>query len=151
MKRKYLKENQFYIVDAQNQNIGRLATRIASILIGKHKSTFLYNEDSGDFVVVINASKVSISGRKIDQKIYRYHSGRPGGMKVKTFKEIQKTKPEQLIEKAVKGMLPKGPLGRSIFKKLRVKSSVNYIKKFKQEIYFQSESTSNYFDFFSKI
>jgi large subunit ribosomal protein L13 len=147
MKRKYSKENLFHIVDAQNQNIGRLATQIASILIGKHKTTFVYNEANGDCVTVINACKVSISGRKFDQKIYRYHSGRPGGMKVKTFKEIQKIKPEQLIEKAVKGMLPKGPLGRSIFKKLRVDSDANYIKKFQQEIYFQDESMSDYFDF----
>jgi large subunit ribosomal protein L13 len=147
MKRKYLKENLFYIVDAQNQNIGRLATQIASILIGKHKPTFIYNETNGDYVIVVNAYKVSISGRKMDQKIYRYHSGRPGGMKVKTFKEIQKVKPDQLIEKAVKGMLPKGPLGRSIFKKLRVKSNINYIRKFQQEIYFQSGNISDYCDF----
>lgn len=113
-------EKKWYIVDATDKRLGRLATEIASILRGKNKPTFTPNMDTGDFVVVINAEKVDVTGRKREQKLYRRHSGRPGGMKVETFEQLQVRIPERIIEKAVKGMLPKNALGRKLFTNLKV-------------------------------
>ncbi|MBT9312310.1 50S ribosomal protein L13 [Leptothoe kymatousa] len=113
-------EKKWYIVDATDKRLGRLATEIASILRGKNKPTFTPNMDTGDFVIVINAEKVSVTGRKREQKLYRRHSGRPGGMKVETFEQLQARIPERIIEKAVKGMLPKNALGRKLFTNLKV-------------------------------
>ena len=113
-------EKKWYIVDAADKRLGRLATEIASILRGKNKPTFTPNMDTGDFVIVINAEKIDVTGRKREQKLYRRHSGRPGGMKVETFAQLQKRIPERIIEKAVKGMLPKNALGRKLFTNLKV-------------------------------
>ncbi len=113
-------EKKWYVVDATDQRLGRLATQIATVLRGKHKAEFTPFLDTGDFVIVINAEKVDVTGNKRSQKLYRRHSGRPGGMKVETFGHLQKRLPERIIEKAVKGMLPKNALGRKLFTKLKV-------------------------------
>ncbi len=113
-------EQKWYVVDAADQRLGRLATEIAMILRGKKKPNFTPNMDTGDFVIVTNAEKVVVTGRKNEQKLYRRHSGRPGGMKVETFDQLQARIPERIIEKAVKGMLPKNALGRKLFTKLKV-------------------------------
>ena len=113
-------DQKWFVVDAADQRLGRLATEVAMILRGKNKPTYTPNMDTGDFVVVINAEKVIVTGRKNEQKLYRRHSGRPGGMKVETFDQLQARIPERIIEKAVKGMLPKNVLGRKLFTKLKV-------------------------------
>ena len=111
---------QWYLVDAENQTLGRLATEVASVLRGKNKPNFTPHLDIGDFVVVVNAEKVLVTGKKSEQKLYRRHSGRPGGMKVETFNALQKRIPERIVEKAIKGMLPHNSLGRQLFRKLKV-------------------------------
>ena len=111
---------QWYLVDAENQTLGRLATEVASVLRGKNKPNFTPHLDTGDFVVVINAEKIQVTGKKAEQKLYRRHSGRPGGMKVETFKALQSRIPERIVEKAIKGMLPHTRLGRQLFTKLKV-------------------------------
>ena len=113
-------ERDWYVVDAAGQHLGRLATEIARIIRGKHKPTFTPHLDTGDVVIVLNAEKVVVTGRKTDQKLYRRHSGRPGGMKVETFRQLQQRIPERIIETAVRGMLPKNRLGRQLFNKLKV-------------------------------
>jgi len=113
-------ERQWYLVDAENQTLGRLATEVASVLRGKTKACYTPHLDTGDFVVVINADKVRVSGNKPQQKLYRRHSGRPGGMKVETFAHLQERLPERIVEKAIKGMLPHNALGRQLFRKLKV-------------------------------
>ena len=113
-------EQKWYLVDATDQRLGRLATEIAMILRGKKKPTYTPHMDTGDFVIVVNAEKVMVTGRKPQQKLYRRHSGRPGGMKQETFEKLQSRIPERIIEKAVKGMLPKNALGRKLFTKLKV-------------------------------
>lgn len=111
---------KWYVVDAADQRLGRLATQIAMVLRGKNKPEYTPFMDTGDFVIVINADKVDVTGKKRQQKLYRRHSGRPGGMKIETFAALQKRVPERIIEKAVKGMLPKNTLGRQLFTKLKV-------------------------------
>ena len=113
-------ERHWYVVDAENQCLGRLATEVASVLRGKNKPTYTPHLDTGDFVVVVNAEKIKVSGRKPQQKLYRRHSGRPGGMKVETFEALQERIPERIVEKAIKGMLPHNALGRQMFRKLKV-------------------------------
>lgn len=113
-------QRDWYVVDAAEQRLGRLATEIAMVLRGKNKPQFTPHMDAGDFVVVVNAEKVVVTGKKSSQKLYRRHSGRPGGMKTETFEHLQARIPERIIEKAVKGMLPKNNLGRQLFKKLKV-------------------------------
>ncbi|MEM9924715.1 MAG: 50S ribosomal protein L13 [Cyanobacteria bacterium P01_D01_bin.50] len=113
-------ERDWYVVDAADQRLGRLATEIAMILRGKNKPQFTPYMDAGDFVIVVNAEKVVVTGKKSSQKLYRRHSGRPGGMKTETFEKLQARLPERILEKAVKGMLPKNNLGRQLFKKLKV-------------------------------
>jgi large subunit ribosomal protein L13 len=113
-------EAKWYIVDAADQRLGRLATVIAMALRGKNKPTFTPHIDTGDFVVVINAEKVQVTGKKSNQKLYRRHSGRPGGMKTETFAKLQARIPERIIEQAVKGMLPKNSMGRHLFTKMKV-------------------------------
>ncbi|BAU67057.1 50S ribosomal protein L13 [Stanieria sp. NIES-3757] len=115
-------EQKWYVVDAAEKRLGRLASEIAIILRGKNKPTFTPHMDTGDFVIVVNADKVVVTGRKSNQKLYRRHSGRPGGMKVETFEQLQARIPERIIEQAVKGMLPKNSLGRKLFTKLKVYS-----------------------------
>jgi len=111
---------QWYLVDAEDQTLGRLATEVASVLRGKNKPYFTPHLDTGDFVVVVNAEKVRVTGNKATQKLYRRHSGRPGGMKVETFEALQNRIPERIVEKAIKGMLPHNALGRQLFRKLKV-------------------------------
>ena len=113
-------DRQWYLVDAENQTLGRLATEVASVLRGKNKASYTPHLDTGDFVVVVNADKVRVSGSKPQQKLYRRHSGRPGGMKVETFAHLQERLPERIVEKAIKGMLPHNALGRQMFRKLKV-------------------------------
>ena len=110
----------WYLVDAQGKTLGRLASEIAHRLRGKHKPEFTPHMDTGDYIVVINARDIRVTGRKITNKIYYHHSGYPGGIKSVTLGKLLQTKPEQVIEQAVKGMLPKGPLGRAMFRKLHV-------------------------------
>ncbi|MGL5922611.1 50S ribosomal protein L13 [Chroococcidiopsis sp.] len=111
---------QWYLVDAADQRLGRLATEIANILRGKNKPEFTPHMDTGDFVIVVNADKIKVTGKKRSQKLYRRHSGRPGGMKTETFAQLQARIPERIVEQAVKGMLPKNSLGRQLFTKLKV-------------------------------
>jgi large subunit ribosomal protein L13 len=113
-------ERDWYVVDATNQRLGRLATEIAMVLRGKKKPQYTPHMDTGDFVIVVNAEKVEVTGKKRTQKVYRRHSGRPGGMKTETFDKLQQRLPERILEKAVKGMLPKNSLGRQLFTKLKV-------------------------------
>jgi len=113
-------EKKWYIIDADGKILGRLATRIATMLRGKQKLDFTPNVDRVDYVICINASKVKVTGRKETQKIYTRYTGYPGGLKKTTLKEMRAKKPEEIIYHAVKGMLPKGPLGRKIIKKLKV-------------------------------
>jgi large subunit ribosomal protein L13 len=110
----------WWVVDATGKPLGRLASHVAAILRGKHKPTFTPHEDAGDFVVVVNADKVLLTGNKLDQKLYSHHSGIPGGFKQVSYRTLLSHKPEFPIEKAVKGMLPKNVLGRQMFGKLKV-------------------------------
>jgi large subunit ribosomal protein L13 len=119
-------EAKWYIVDAADQRLGRLATAIAMVLRGKNKPTFTPHIDTGDFVVVINAEKVQVTGKKSTQKLYRRHSGRPGGMKTETFAKLQVRIPERIIEQAVKGMLPKNSMGRHLFTKMKVYAGTDH-------------------------
>lgn len=111
---------EWYVVDATGCTLGRLASQVASILRGKNKPIFTPHIDCGDNVIIINADKIKVTGKKLNQKVYYHHSGYIGGMKEMTLKEKLEKKPEQVLELAVKGMLPKGPLGRSMIKKLHV-------------------------------
>ncbi len=113
-------EREWYVVDATDKRLGRLATEIAMILRGKKKAEFTPHLDTGDFVIVINAEKIAVTGKKSSQKLYRRHSGRPGGMKTETFAKLQQRLPERIVEHAVKGMLPKNSLGKQLFTKLKV-------------------------------
>ncbi len=113
-------EREWYIVDATDKRLGRLASEIAQVLRGKNKPEFTPHLDTGDFVIVINAEKVAVTGKKRTQKLYRRHSGRPGGMKTETFAKLQQRLPERILEHAVKGMLPKSSLGKQLFTKLKV-------------------------------
>lgn len=113
-------ERKWYVVDATGHTLGRLSSEIAKILRGKNKPTYTPHMDTGDHVIVVNADKIKVTGKKLEQKIYYHHSGYVGGMKETTLKEMMKKKPEDVITLAVKGMLPKGPLGRQMLKKLRV-------------------------------
>lgn len=113
-------ERKWYVVDANGQTLGRLASEIAKVLRGKNKPTYTPSMDTGDYVIVVNADKVKVTGRKLDQKIYYNHSDYVGGMKETTLREMLAKKPENVVYLAVKGMLPKGPLGRQMIKKLHV-------------------------------
>ncbi len=113
-------DRKWYVVDAAGKTLGRLATEVATLLRGKHKPTYTPHIDTGDFVVVINASQINLTGKKLEQKRYYRHSGYPGGLKSVTAGELRASRPERMIELAVKGMLPKGPLGRAQVKKLKV-------------------------------
>ena len=113
-------ERKWYVVDATGHTLGRLATEVANVLRGKNKPTYTPHIDTGDYVIVINADKIKVTGKKLDQKIYYNHSDYVGGMKETTLKEMLAKKPEYVIDHAVKGMLPKGPLGRQMLKKLFV-------------------------------
>ena len=113
-------ERKWYVVDAEGQTLGRLASEVAKVLRGKNKPVYTPHVDTGDYVIIVNADKVAVTGKKMEQKIYYHHSDYVGGMKETTLKEMMAKKPEKVLELAVKGMLPKGPLGRSMIKKLFV-------------------------------
>ncbi len=113
-------DRKWYVVDAEGCTLGRLASEVASVLRGKKKPIFTPHIDTGDYVIVINAEKVKVTGKKLEQKIYYHHSEYVGGMKETTLKEMLAKKPERVVELAVKGMLPKGPLGREMYRKLFV-------------------------------
>jgi len=113
-------ERKWYVVDATNMTLGRLASEVAKVLRGKNKAIFTPHIDTGDYVIVVNADKVKVTGKKLDQKIYYHHSDYVGGMKETTLREMMAKKPEKVVELAVKGMLPKGPLGRQMYTKLHV-------------------------------
>ncbi|MGE0625264.1 MAG: 50S ribosomal protein L13 [Pseudomonadales bacterium] len=113
-------DHAWYVVDAENKTLGRLATELASRLRGKHKPEYTPHVDTGDYIVVVNADKVRVTGNKFEDKTYYRHSGYPGGIKSMSFKDMQNRHPERIIEIAVRGMLPKNPLGRAMLKKLKV-------------------------------
>ena len=113
-------KRDWFVIDAEDKVLGRLATEIARRLRGKHKAEYTPHVDTGDYIVVINADKVAVTGNKVKNKMYHHHTGYPGGLKSVNFEKLQATKPEMIIEKAVKGMLPKNPLGRDMFRKLKV-------------------------------
>ena len=113
-------KREWYIVDAEGRNLGRLATRIATVLKGKHKVIYSPSMDTGDYVVVINAEKVAVTGRKMDEKIYYRHTGFPGGLREINLRDQLATHPDRVLKAAVKGMLPHNRLGRAMFKKLKV-------------------------------
>ena len=113
-------ERKWYVVDADGMTLGRLASETAKILRGKNKPTFTPHMDTGDYVIIVNAEKVKVTGKKLDQKIYYHHSEYVGGLKETTLREMMAKKPGKVVELAVKGMLPKGPLGRQMYKKLFV-------------------------------
>ncbi|MCI8630021.1 MAG: 50S ribosomal protein L13 [Firmicutes bacterium] len=113
-------ERKWYVVDATDKTLGRLASEIATILRGKNKPMYAPNIDAGDYVIVINAEKVAVTGKKLDQKVYTHHSGYVGGLKTITLKKQLEKKPEEVLKHAVKGMLPKNALGRKMFSKLHV-------------------------------
>ncbi len=113
-------ERKWYVVDAEGMTLGRLASGVAAVLRGKNKPIFTPHIDTGDYVIIINADKIQVTGRKLEQKLYYSHSDYVGGFKSTTLKELLDKKPEKVVELAVKGMLPKGPLGRQMYKKLHV-------------------------------
>lgn len=119
-------KHQWFVVDAENVVLGRLATQIANVLRGKHKPVFTPSVDTGDFVVVVNAEKIALTGKKVSDKVYYSHSGFPGGIKSATAGELLAKKPEEVIRKAVKGMLPKNKLARHMLKKLKIYSGTSH-------------------------
>lgn len=113
-------ERKWYVVDAANMTLGRLASEVAKVLRGKNKPIYTPHMDTGDYVIIVNAAQIKVTGKKLDQKIYYHHSDYVGGLKQTTLKEMLAKKPERVVEHAVKGMLPKGPLGRQMYRKLHV-------------------------------
>ena len=113
-------KRDWYVVDAENKTLGRLASEIARRLRGKHKPEYTPHVDTGDYIVVVNAEKIRVTGTKAQNKMYHHHTGYIGGLKSISFDKLQQSKPEKIIELAVKGMMPKGPLGRAMFRKLKV-------------------------------
>ena len=125
MKNTYMQKKEdivrnWYVIDAEGQTLGRLATKVAHVLRGKHKPTYTPHVDCGDFVIVVNASKINLTGNKLNDKIYYNHSGYTGGLRERSARVMKEKYPEEMIERAVKGMLPKGRLGRQMYKKLFV-------------------------------
>ena len=119
-------EREWYVIDAENQVVGRLASQVAAILRGKHKPYFTPHVDCGDYVIIVNADKVRFSGKKETDKLYYRYSGYPGGLRTRTAKEMRQRRPDYIMRHAVKGMLPKGPLGRSMLKKLKVYATTTH-------------------------
>ncbi len=120
MQKKEEIERKWYVIDASDKTLGRLATKVAHILRGKHKATYTPHVDCGDFVIITNASKINLTGNKLNDKIYYNHSGYTGGLRERTAREMKENYSEEMIERAVKGMLPKGRLGRQMYRKLFV-------------------------------
>jgi len=130
-------ERQWYVIDAENQVLGRLASQIAAMLRGKHKPTFTPHVDTGDYIIVVNAEKLVLTGKKLDQKMYRHHTGYAGGMKETTYRRLMATKPEFALKEAVRGMLPKGPLGYAMLKKLHVYAGPNHEHQAQKPVVFE--------------
>ncbi|WP_078543117.1 50S ribosomal protein L13 [Litchfieldia alkalitelluris] len=129
-------ERKWYVVDAEGKTLGRLASEVASVLRGKNKPTFTPNVDTGDYVIIINAEKIELTGKKLTDKIYYRHSQFPGGLKSRTALEMRTNYPEKMLELAIKGMLPKGSLGRQMFKKLHVYAGAEHPHQAQQpEVY----------------
>ena len=128
MQKKETVDRKWYVIDATGVNLGRLATKVANILHGKHKATFTPHVDCGDYVIVINANKVNLTGNKLEDKMYYNHSRYAGGLRERNAKVMIEKYPEEMIERAVKGMLPKGPLGRKMYKKLFVYAGSEYVQ-----------------------
>ena len=126
MQKKENIERNWYVVDAEGKTLGRVATQVAHVLRGKHKVTYTPYVDCGDYVIIVNADKVVLTGNKLDNKKYYNHSGFPGGLRERTAKEMINNYPEEMVERAVKGMLPKGRLGRQMYKKLFVYSGPDH-------------------------
>lgn len=125
MKNTYMQKKEevnrnWYVIDAEGKNLGRVAAKVATILRGKHKPTYTPHVDCGDFVIVVNAAKVNLTGNKLNKKIYYNHSGYTGGLRERTAREMKEKYPEEMMERAIKGMLPKGRLGRQMYRKLFV-------------------------------
>ena len=120
-------ERKWYILDAEGQTLGRLASEAASILRGKKKPIYTPHVDCGDYVIIINAEKIEVTGKKRKEKIYKRHTGYPGGLKEITFEKLLAKQPEEILRHAVKGMLPKGPLGRDMAKKLKVYAGAEHV------------------------
>ncbi len=119
-------KRDWYVIDAEGKTLGRLATEVARRLRGKHKAEYTPHVDTGDYIIVVNAEKVTVTGNKTTDKMYYRHSGYPGGIREINFEKLQAQKPEMIIEKAVKGMLPRNPLGRAMFRKLKVYSGAEH-------------------------
>ena len=132
----------WHVIDAENVVLGRLATQVATLLRGKHKPTFAPHVDTGDFVIVINAGKVALTGNKRDQKFAYRHSGYPGGLRKRSFGELLDTRPDRLLEKVVKGMLPKNKLGRAMFGKVKVYAGPNHPHVAQQPVPFEISQVS---------
>ena len=124
MQKKETVERIWYVIDAEGKNLGRVATKAAHILRGKHKPTFTPHIDCGDYVIIVNAAKVNLTGNKLNDKMYYNHSGYPGGLRERNAKTMIENYPEEMMERAIKGMLPKGRLGRAMYKKLTWKRNV---------------------------
>lgn len=120
-------DRKWYVVDANGQTLGRLATQVATVLRGKHKPTFTPNVDCGDFVIIVNADKIVLTGKKLDQKRYRWHTGYVGHLRERTARQMLDTKPEEVVRLAVKGMLPKNSLGRQMITKLKVYAGPEHV------------------------
>lgn len=127
-------EKKWYVIDAQGKTLGRLATEIAKVLTGKNKPQYSPSMDTGDYVIVINASEMVLTGRKLQQKFYRYHTGYPGGLKEVRYSDLMAKKPEKALELAVKGMLPKNSLGRQMFRKLHVYAGAEHNHQAQQPV-----------------
>jgi large subunit ribosomal protein L13 len=119
-------KRNWYVVDGTNQTVGRMSSRIAAMLRGKHKASFTPHVDTGDYIIVVNASKVVLTGNKLDQKVYDHFTGYPGGLKKESAESLLKRRPDNVIERAVKGMLPKNRLGRKMYKKLFVYANTEH-------------------------
>ena len=126
MQKKEDVKRNWYVVDAEGLTLGRLATQVASVLRGKHKPTYTPHIDCGDYVIIVNAGKVNLTGNKLDDKIYYNHSGYTGGLRERTARTMKEKYPEEMIERAIKGMLPKGRLGRQMYRKLFVYAGENH-------------------------
>ena len=119
-------KRDWYVIDATGKSLGRVAAKVATVLRGKHKAIYTPNVDCGDYVIIVNASKVNLTGNKLDDKMYYNHSGYPGGLRERNAREMRDNYPEEMLERAVKGMLPKGRLGRAMAKKLFVYADENH-------------------------
>ena len=125
-------ERKWYVVDADGMVLGRLASQVANILRGKHKPTWTPHVDTGDYVIIINSDKVELTGKKLDQKIYYHHTGYVGGLKKTKYRELMQKKSDFAVKHAIKGMLPKGPLGRAMLKKLFVYTGNEHLQQAQQ-------------------